>query len=119
MNVKISLIYDYDPDGSKRNMWFVIDFKDPIPWTEQSMYLKVCSLESKDINELQDDLIGCSINLEELLVSPIGPDFLGFNLHAIQDRLSSVGIEATKIERFIVQAVDAKEVLTYTENVFI
>lgn len=119
MKAKMSVIYDYEPDGRQRNMWFVIDFREPIPWTEKAMYIKVVPFGYKDVYEFQDDIIGCSVLLEELLLMHKGPEYIGVNLQAIQDRLTIVGMESIQVERFIIQVVDLKEVLSFVETTFI
>ncbi|MGE8207750.1 hypothetical protein ACQKP0_25090 [Heyndrickxia sp. NPDC080065] len=119
MKTKMSVIYDYEPEGRQRNMWFVIDFMEPIPWMEKTMYIKVSPCDYKDVYEFQDDIIGCTILLEELIITHRGPEYLGFNLQAIHDRLCRVGMDPVQMERFIIQAVDVKEVLTIAQINFV
>ena len=109
--MKVRLFHDYEPDGSIKPIWLGIDFEGGVPWTQKSIKVDVSNYELQDIYDFEDHIIGCSIELGELMASYLGDTYLGFNLEAIQERLMVQGMDPMKIERFIMLVSDVTEVL--------
>lgn len=116
-NPTLHLFYDYNPDGSERPVWLGIDI-DVIPWQQSTLYIDVQSVYKKDIYDFHDDIIGCSVYLDELLLSSYFPNQLGINLSSIQERLLTQGMDSHLIKRLIVQVCDVKNILMIGEVMF-
>lgn len=117
MNNKILVFYDYNPDGSERPVWLAAEINS-IPWEQSSFYIDVESIHKRDVYDFNDDIIGCSVFLEELLLSPMEINKVGINLSRLKKRLSNQGINPPMIERFIIQICDIAEILYLGEAVF-
>lgn len=107
-----TLYYDYDPDGSKRPVWLTIPF-DHEQQTDEYVpfYVDAQDYEAEYVGELNDDWIGCSVQLEELVVGKKQNEF-GIKLHKIIDRVGDL----SGIDRFIIQVSDIVEVMAYSKT---
>jgi len=117
--MRLTMYHSHESNDEIRPVWLAIDFDmNGVPWTQKSLYVDVNAYETKDIYDFMDDIIGCSVYLEELFADPEGRQ-LGFNLNAIFNRLRSSGLDPTLIERFIVQVCDMQEVLECAKEMFL
>jgi hypothetical protein len=118
MKPLITVFQDYEPEGHTRAVWIGIDFEiEGVPWTKKIEHIDLNHYETQDIYDFHDNVVGCSVRLEEITASYI-PNHIGINLGKISERLLGEGQDPIKIERFILQVCDVQEVLASVEEVF-
>lgn len=117
MTLPLKMIYDYEPDGSRRPVWLIADL-DNINWDQDSLFLDVRSVFHWDIYDFTDDLIGCSVQLEDIVFSVSRKNQFGIRLKSIKHRTKHKGLDYKSILRFIIQVSDIKLVYELAEGVF-
>jgi hypothetical protein len=114
--MNITLFHDYEPDGSIRPVWLTLDFGIfGVPWTQKKIYFDASKYKVCDVHDFIDDVIGCQVHLNELMLTHLGENYIGINLNAIEERLTYAGIDPIRIERFIIQVRDIDEVLAVNQ----
>lgn len=111
--MKVTLIYDYNPDGSKRPVWLLIDLSDEeLTEHEKTLYVDVRKPKSEFVGTFDDDFLGCSVCLNELTTGRTNKEF-GIDLLTLRQRINNF----ENVHRFIVLASDVAEVMAISESI--
>lgn len=101
------LVYDYNPDGTTRPMWFVTNIETPISVSSKKYYIDLAHYDSIFVGDLVDDLEGCTITMNELTTGRTDNE-VGIDLELLRRR---IGAALDDVERFVLLAADVEEVL--------
>ncbi|MFT8362964.1 MAG: hypothetical protein ABF608_07245 [Sporolactobacillus sp.] len=108
--------YDRDVEGNLYPLWYTLEGS--IDWSDPTLFFFVnAPFERIDSIQFDDELIGCSVFAQELIVRPDKSNQLGINLGAVKTRVSE-HIEPEKIERLIFQISDIEDLLNMSKELF-
>ncbi|MFX3616276.1 MAG: hypothetical protein ACE3JK_01930 [Sporolactobacillus sp.] len=108
--------YDSDVEGNLYPLWYTLEGS--IDWNEPTLFFFVSApFERIDNIQFDDELIGCSVFAQELIVNEYKPDELGINLAAVRAQIIQ-NIEPEKVERLILQVGDIEEILQIGRELF-
>jgi hypothetical protein len=114
--MKSKVYYDSDYEGNLYPLWYTIEGS--IDWDGSTMYFPITApFERIDSISFDDELIGCSVFTQELIVHQNKSNQLGINLEAVRSRISE-NIEAYKVERLIIQVSDIEELMQIGRELF-
>jgi hypothetical protein len=114
--LKSRVYYDSDVEGNLYPLWYAIEGS--IDWDLPSVYLPInAPFERIDSIQFDDELIGCSVFAQELIVNQNKPNQLGINLEAVRERISE-NIEPYKVERLIIQVTDIEDLMQIGRELF-
>lgn len=114
--LKSRVYYDSDYEGKLYPLWYTVEEK--FDWDLLSIYLPISApFERIDSIQFDDEIIGCSVFAQELLVNHDKPDQLGINLEAVKARISD-RIEPNKVRRLIIQISEIEELLQIGKEQF-
>jgi hypothetical protein len=112
MMAKIKVFYDYHDEGLKP-FTMVVSFKArELKWNEQACYIQLdAPFQKQNTEDFSDDVLGCAVWLEDLMINVDKPNTFGVNLMQIRRRLN-IEDEANEDEfNFMIRMVDIEEVL--------
>lgn len=105
-----TLIYDYNPDGSRRPVWLLVDIEDPkCICQKKSLYVDVRNPKLEFVGAFDDNFLGCSVTSNELMTGRTDNEF-GINLVSLKDRISD---QMTNVKRLIIQVCDITEIFAF------
>jgi hypothetical protein len=114
--LRSKVYYDSDYEGNLYPLWYTIEGS--IDWEEPTFYFSVTApFERIDSIQFDDELIGCSVFAQELMVHPSKPNQLGISLETVRSRISE-NIEPYKVERLVIQVSDIEELMQIGRELF-
>ncbi|MFT8930068.1 MAG: hypothetical protein ABF969_12105 [Sporolactobacillus sp.] len=108
--------YDRDIEGNLYPLWYTLEGS--IDWSDPTLFFFVSApFERIDSIQFDDELIGCSVYAQELIVNEYRDGALGIDLAAVSARISQ-NIEPEKVERLILQVADIEDLLQIGKDKF-
>ncbi|OXM85813.1 hypothetical protein [Paenibacillus rigui] len=113
---KISVYYDYH-DDVLAPIWMFISFgRRGIEWNRQKVYIPIESpFQRIYLEEINEDTVGLTIQLDDLTVNPDFPGSFGIDLAHILRRIRNHEelhkLQLDEVEQFIIQIADLEELL--------
>jgi hypothetical protein len=115
-NLNSKVYYDSDIEGNLYPLWYTVEGN--IDWDSTRLFLQINTpFERIDSIQFDDEIIGCSVFAQELIVNQNKPNQLGINLEAVRRRISE-NIEPYKVERLIIQVTDIEDLLQIGRKLF-
>ncbi|RYM02770.1 hypothetical protein EWH99_10545 [Sporolactobacillus sp. THM7-7] len=110
-----TLIYEFNPDGSKRPVWLLVDFdRGLINDQHTTLYVDTSTFGKGFVGDLDDDMNRCTVELGDLVSGEAESQF-GINLLTVKGRVAG---SYDYIDQFVVQVADIVQVMVFNKRLF-
>jgi hypothetical protein len=112
--MNLTLVCDYNPDGSERPVWLLVDLDERLHVdSRKSLYVNVSEYRKEFVGTFSDENMGVSVCMNELVSGRNNREF-GIDLLSLQCR---IGEDFGSIQRLIILISNIVEILAMSQPI--